>query len=178
MKKVSIRNIDGYLIVTAPYNERFLEQLKATIPIEDREWCGEDREWYINDDHAAYVRALIRKCYRCPIIDDQGLVDEVRTLRAKCRALEQDYAELLDQMRTLRDEYWELDKLVGRCSCGPLSGDYATLCLQDNAPIAVVHAVYKALVVMHHPDRGGDTATMQRINAARDRILNTKNGGR
>jgi curved DNA-binding protein CbpA len=30
----------------------------------------------------------------------------------------------------------------------------------------VVRAAYKALVFIHHPDRGGSTARMQEINAA------------
>lgn len=42
----------------------------------------------------------------------------------------------------------------------------AELYLLPNAPAEVVSAVYKALCKVHHPDAGGDTATMQRINAA------------
>ena len=43
---------------------------------------------------------------------------------------------------------------------------YATLYLLPTAPAAVIKAAYKALAVLNHPDKGGDTEAMQRINAA------------
>ena len=43
---------------------------------------------------------------------------------------------------------------------------YVTLHLLPTAPAAVIKASYKALAVLNHPDKGGDTATMQRINDA------------
>lgn len=42
----------------------------------------------------------------------------------------------------------------------------AELYLLPNAPAEVVTAVYRTLCKVHHPDTGGDTAVMQRINAA------------
>lgn len=42
----------------------------------------------------------------------------------------------------------------------------AELYLLPNAPAEVVTAVYRTLCKVHHPDTGGDTAAMQRINAA------------
>ncbi|MBU2770133.1 J domain-containing protein [Acidithiobacillus caldus] len=40
--------------------------------------------------------------------------------------------------------------------------------VRHDADHLVVKAAYHALSKKHHPDRGGDTATMQRINAAHD----------
>lgn len=49
----------------------------------------------------------------------------------------------------------------------PRAGDpYQTLHLLPSAPPAVVTAAYRALAQLHHPDKGGDTAAMQAINAA------------
>jgi len=45
-------------------------------------------------------------------------------------------------------------------------GAYAALHLLPTAPPALVKAAYRTLATLHHPDRGGDTATMQRVNAA------------
>jgi hypothetical protein len=42
----------------------------------------------------------------------------------------------------------------------------ARLCITPDAPLAVAEAAYKALAKLHHPDVGGDTATMQAINDA------------
>ena len=43
---------------------------------------------------------------------------------------------------------------------------YRTLHLLPSAPPEVIRAAYKALAMKHHPDHGGDTAAMQKINAA------------
>lgn len=39
------------------------------------------------------------------------------------------------------------------------------------APMAVVHAAYRALARMHHPDVGGRTEDMARLNRAYEQIL-------
>lgn len=54
------------------------------------------------------------------------------------------------------------------------SGNHATLFVLNSAPEEVVRAAYKALAIKHHPDKGGDTQTMQRINAAFDAIKKSK----
>lgn len=43
---------------------------------------------------------------------------------------------------------------------------YETFYLLPTAPEFIVQAVYRAMVKKYHPDAGGDTATMQKINAA------------
>lgn len=52
-----------------------------------------------------------------------------------------------------------------------LDPDYAALHLLPTAPPELVAAAYKTLARIHHPDAGGDTATMQRLNAARAAIM-------
>lgn len=47
---------------------------------------------------------------------------------------------------------------------------YALLHLSPDAPLEIAEAVYRALVKKHHPDLGGNTETMQRLNAAIERI--------
>ena len=48
----------------------------------------------------------------------------------------------------------------------PAEQPYAVLHLQPTAPAELVRAAYKTLALLYHPDRGGDTAEMQAINAA------------
>lgn len=50
-------------------------------------------------------------------------------------------------------------------------GDYAALHLLPSAPPELVKAAHRCLAKLAHPDKGGDVVTMQRINAAADRIL-------
>lgn len=47
---------------------------------------------------------------------------------------------------------------------------YATLWLRPGAPPEVVRAAYRALAQLHHPDVGGDTETMKRVNGAFDAL--------
>jgi len=53
----------------------------------------------------------------------------------------------------------------------PRAGDpYVVLHLLPSAPPELVSAAHKCLARLHHPDKGGSTATMQAINAAVDAI--------
>jgi hypothetical protein len=54
-----------------------------------------------------------------------------------------------------------------------LPTQYETLHLQDGAPPSVVKAAYRALAKEHHPDRGGDHATMTRLSLAYKAIQDT-----
>ena len=47
---------------------------------------------------------------------------------------------------------------------------YAELHLLPSAPSQLVTGAYKILAKLHHPDHGGDTAAMQRINRAFDQL--------
>lgn len=47
---------------------------------------------------------------------------------------------------------------------------YALLHLSPDAPLEIAEAVYRTMVKKHHPDLGGSTETMQRLNAAIERI--------
>ncbi len=44
--------------------------------------------------------------------------------------------------------------------------DFHVLHLRESAPPELVEAAFRCLARIHHPDRGGDTATMQAINSA------------
>lgn len=54
-----------------------------------------------------------------------------------------------------------------------LAEAYRLLHLQPGAPAPLVEAARRVLAKSAHPDTGGDTATMQRINAAADLLLST-----
>ncbi len=44
--------------------------------------------------------------------------------------------------------------------------EFHVLHLRESAPPELVEAAFRCLARIHHPDRGGDTATMQAINSA------------
>ncbi len=53
------------------------------------------------------------------------------------------------------------------CSC---DADHRALYVCQGAPAQVVRAAYKALAMVNHPDQGGDTETMQRLNMSYERL--------
>lgn len=57
-----------------------------------------------------------------------------------------------------------------RTEVPPPTGPYAVLHVAMDAPIEVCEAAYRALVKKHHPDLGGNTPAMQRLNAAIEQI--------
>lgn len=54
-----------------------------------------------------------------------------------------------------------------RCGC---DDDHRALYVCQDAPAEVIQAAYRALVKIHHPDRGGDTSAMQSLKAAYARL--------
>lgn len=48
---------------------------------------------------------------------------------------------------------------------------YATLFLRNNAPSAIVNAVYRALAKHYHPDNGGNHEQMKNLNLAYEQIM-------
>ena len=51
---------------------------------------------------------------------------------------------------------------------------YAILHVSPDAPTEVVHAAYRALAQLHHPDKGGNADTFRKISEARDSILKAR----
>lgn len=47
-----------------------------------------------------------------------------------------------------------------------MANAYAVLWLRPGAPLSVVQAAYRALASRYHPDAGGDTRAMRRLNEA------------
>lgn len=69
--------------------------------------------------------------------------------------------------------YFERWHRIHRCEVRVNKGAaaaYAALHLLPTAPPQVVHAAYRALSLIHHPDAGGDVERMKAINNARDEI--------
>lgn len=53
-----------------------------------------------------------------------------------------------------------------------VSGDsWGRLYLVEGAPVQVVQAAYRALSMIHHPDKGGDSETMKSINEAYKELM-------
>lgn len=124
------------------YNADLVADLKAHIPYRQRKWIPESREWWF---HNAVI------------------VDVMLLAERYCG----------------RVRHAERRGPSGRGPAGSppflpadLAAAYRTLYLTPDAPAEVIKAVYRTLSKIHHPDSGGSTSDMQRLNAAYDRLTN------
>jgi len=70
-----------------------------------------------------------------------------------------------DQVESLLGDFW---RRFARA--GPRADALAVLGLSDPASATDIKAAYRRLVMRHHPDRGGDKATLQRLNRAMESL--------
>lgn len=104
------------------------------------------------------------------------LTYELEIAREEAKALHAENHSLRSQVRRIERAITELTyklqlaEALGGADSLPRRGPHATLHITEDAPKEVVASAYKALALKHHPDRGGDTETMARINDAYDQL--------
>lgn len=123
-----------------PWHPEFIDWLKANVPREERDYDPDDKSWYVSPIFAERVKGKAQSFW--PGIKEHRPFDSGRYEREQQR---QQYQP----------------------PPGPqASSDHAALFVTASAPKVVIVAAYKALARLYHPDSGGDTAAMQRVNAA------------
>jgi hypothetical protein len=147
-REKSVRIVEGRFIFRFPFDGQVVEQLKSRIPPHARRWNPSTKEWAIDPPHHETMHAILRAHFGWfPAMPTEGPDPEVERLRAEvCRLREQ-----LRRAEAIPDAY-------------------RTLCVLPGAPREVINAVHKTLTKLHHPDRGGDLLTMQKINDAADQL--------
>ena len=133
------------IYIRTPYHVEFIEDLKYDVPAHARQWHKDKRLWSVSIFYRRpVVKLLIKHFGEYETIDpaDMGLSSQRQR---------QEQSAPPPRKPTLFDSY-------------------AALYLVPNTPIEIVTVMYRYLAKQHHPDRGGDTATMQRINAAYEAI--------
>ena len=139
MARVRVAIFEGDLYSSAPYNPEFVEALKGCIPVRQRHWQAEKRLWRIDHSAGDTLDELLRRFY--------GDYDFVAP------------GELGLEPGQHRQAGPQAQHRLPAEACRVLH-------LQPSAPAELVTAAYRVLAKLHHPDRGGDTEAMQRINAA------------
>lgn len=66
--KATIRVKDGYIFLSAPYDEHFIQELKADIPYGSRIFLKNDKQWRIDAAYADDLLSVVRKHYGEPTI--------------------------------------------------------------------------------------------------------------
>jgi len=49
------------MLLYAPYNKEFTDEMKELVPTSDREWRGAERAWWISEAWVDEVDALLRE---------------------------------------------------------------------------------------------------------------------
>jgi hypothetical protein len=128
------------------HNRRFTDFLKMGIkPLAYREYDTENRRWRVHLSKLPLVLNYARRCFAQ--VDYRVLPEWVQMLVAAARSASGSDTPLDVPPR-------------------PQESPYSLLYVLPTAPWEVVRAAYKALVVMHHPDHGGDEEVLKRINRA------------
>lgn len=146
---ITARRGQGYhgergIFVKTPYSQEFVEELKSMIPKQWRGWDAATKEWFIHAEGEALLAAVLATTFK----------RSLRTLLGEDRRQEAPPPPPPRQspQRSEVARYFEI------------------LHLLESAPDEVVQAARKALAAKHHPDRGGSTEQMAKINDAVDRI--------
>ena len=131
-------DVDGRIALRSPYNARFVEQLKAAIAWDCREWDGQRKCWLLSP---LALDPLLVLCAREQI----GVKDDRSQPGGESAEALSPYALMPEDLRA----------------------SFVTLYLAPNAPLCVAEASFRALAKVFHPDFFvGEEEVMQRLNAA------------
>jgi hypothetical protein len=153
----SAANLRGVYLYT-PYDAFFVAQLKDAVPAELRQWDGDNKRWYVFESHAEAAVRIARAYWPDIDLSRYGTAQEQGWRRTYQRGGQRQQSSSRGSYR----EPWS--------NASAPASDHATLYVTIDAPPEVVRAAYKALAIKHHPDKGGDSQTMQRVNGAFDRL--------
>ncbi len=122
-----------------------IDTLKIFIPATFRSYNPAQKEWKVSDDAGESFQRWLAYC--------------CQTLHAEVKWVDADEAGQSKKTRT--------PPPPPPPRRNPTSADaFKALHLLPSAPPEVVRAVYKTLAKLNHPDIGGDTETMARVNSA------------
>lgn len=52
-----------YLTITTPYNPKFVDDLKQTIPSEDRVWVKDSKVWVVNAEYSYEIEEILQEYF-------------------------------------------------------------------------------------------------------------------
>jgi hypothetical protein len=143
-------------------------------------WADDSGLWHrILDDFKATFRTHSERSY--------SSATRTWSVPLGCRRRLQEWA---DYWFDRADQQWEEDEPAGyaygygrtrsdrsdgqyrrpQTSTSTVEAAFATLHLLPSAPAWAAEAVYRAAIKVHHPDAGGDSQAMVRLNLAMERI--------
>ena len=132
---------NGDATLRTPYHAEFVAALKNDIPWDFRSWGGDWKTWTVESFYADRAVELVRRYFGEVTVEDQR-----------------------------RRNQESRQQSAGGPRQQTVPPDDVTLHLLPTAPPQLIDAAYKALARLTHPDLGGSTEAMQRLNAAYERL--------
>lgn len=125
--------------------EEMVRSIKYSIPSHHRKWSPERKCWLISDIGMRYFW------------------DFMPQLREPMQRMARSGGQQTHQQQRRQQS------TRGNVAPVEVAEAFALLFLLPSAPLAVIKAAYRALANIHHPDHGGNTETMKRLNSAHEK---------
>ena len=153
--------------IAVAYNRDFVAAIKD-IDYKSREWRADSKEWIVFAPFIDEASRITERFY-----PDVELIysDETTEKKASSKGTGSQYRTGSRSWYRDRSQFNSKNQdssYTGSSSrnYSVPSTDHATLYVTPDAPKEVIQAAYRALAKKFHPDLGGDTAIMEKINVA------------
>lgn len=153
----------GHVIVESPHSQEYVNAIKYCIHKQYRSFESLSRVWKVDARYFECMVTLV-KAYFGSFIDSTGGVSSQQATDWKERW------EVFKTMEHTRQTHEQQSGWNPRTRKSTSHGPFGVLYVTPNAPKEVIKAAYRVLAQLYHPDRGGDTALMQQLNAAYDEL--------
>jgi len=134
----------GRIRLLTPYSAGFVDQLKQRVPYRSLTWDPSAKTWIVRTPYTDTALELAHEIYESMT---QLYLAEPAPSAAAGHAAE----ECVRRVRGIYREEAELYLLPG-------------------APLSVIHAAYRAVALLVHPDRGGSHERMVAVNRAYEEL--------
>lgn len=154
-----IKRSFGRIAFEGAYDAGWVMCIKELIPPRDRAFSRDNSIWSFDSRWYGAVKTVTEHFFGSSYIDSTGGVAEpqMNSWKEKWESI-----KATDFKRAEREK----DKSPPKAYSNRVDEAYATLYVTTAAPTEVVTASFRVLSKLHHPDNGGDTEVMARINAA------------
>lgn len=143
--KPVIRQLEtGSILTDTPWDQDWVNEIKAAVPAMARKWHSSDRVWIFDQRYYECVKTLIEAHFGSAIDSVTNPGPQFKGWREK----------------------WEAFTTGPKSLHTPSKSGRHVLFVTDHAPPEVVTAAYRALAKKHHPDNGGDEDAFKLVHSA------------
>jgi hypothetical protein len=151
--------LDGYAAFAfkAPYHQYFVDRIKAEVPSRSRQWNPSTKAWTVRAGMVPKVCKIVREVYG---------VDVNPAYNPKWAEIKAEEWPNAGDIFEDRETSWPPPPPpTPKRPTAKTSEAHAELHLLSSAPWPVVKAAYKAMAILCHPDQGGSSEEMAKLNA-------------